>query len=375
MRRSSKIIVAVLLSAGIVVAGFFVHTHLEEVRYQEELARKQAATEILSRFNLERPWLLPGIIVPEVSPPAIQFSFNGIDHSIEASVNPRIYFGATQANRTELWNNFWEENEHSSEASVTSAYYSFLTFEPQMDSAIESVIKQLRTIRDTHELDNDHYIELIVKYVQSIAYYTVDDDSTEVDYTPRLSIQVLAEGTGDCDETAMLLASLLHHEGYAVSLFLYNEEEHMALGLKVDGEGHKGTGYVYVETSGLAYVSEVPTTVADGTIAEAQPMVLSIGSPIANPQASFSASALADVARIIDVRDRALAAADQKFNLIESTPMSRSDFNRQRALYEACFVPMNRFIEVETDAAGSVDTRFMDRSQAIAWIDEYAWWE
>jgi hypothetical protein len=178
---------------------------------------------------------------------------------------------------------------------------------------------------------------------------------------------------------AMLLAALLYREGYGVALLHFEEERHVALGLETDGEGFKGTGHIFVETTGFAYVSEVPESFVglddEDIVLESVPFVYTIGErPIADRQPNFSEAALADIARILDVRYRADAAADQRFRHIERTPMSQAEFNRQRRMYENCFVAMNEFRATVCDD-GYCDGVFRDRSCAIEWIDQFAWWE
>jgi len=173
----------------------------------------------------------------------------------------------------------------------------------------------------------------------------------------------------------MLMGVLLHREGYAVSLLHFEPEKHMALGIQVDEGGYKDLGYAFVETTGFNYVSEVPAEFVGGIVLESIPIILRFGNEIENPMPNYSAEALADVQRILDVRDRAEAAADRKFRYIERTPMSRAQFNYQRSLYEACFVAMNRFEDVLPCEDGTTNTDFMDRADAIKWINRNAWWE
>jgi len=369
--------------------GFQVHSHrTEQARYEEMLARQQAAVQVLEQMHVQTPWLLPVPDAPDSTPATTTFTFMGEEHSIQATANHRIYYGARIAGRDalwdHLWSDIWQRNSNLGmdklDRKLDEKYYNFLAFDPQMDHAIESVLTQLRTIRDERDLNNDEYIELIVKYVQAIPYCevhgTLDLEERPIG-CPRTPIQVLVDGTGDCDETGMLLAVLLHREGYPVSLLHFRPEQHVAVGLRIEGDGFKGTGYAYIEPTSFSYISDVPETLGfdNEIVLESMPIVLSMGGEVENPMPYYSAEALAEVARIIDVRDRAQSAADWRFAHIERTPMSRAEFNRQRALYEACFVPLNRFFDVDPDPNDNINTDFMDRTEAIAWINQNAWWE
>ena len=387
MRKRFRLIVF-LLSTLVVLAAiagtvFLVHSYLElqaQIRYEEALARQQVVADILEDFEVRSPWLLPVIDPPsDATPAVIDFTFMGQEHSIQAQANPRIYYGAKKADRMQLWDDLWFQDGTFNMDRLNELYYNALAFEPQMDHAIESVLVQLREIRDERNLSNDEYIELIVKYVQSIPYCYVHGTTDPVRPVgcPRTPIQTLVDGTGDCDETGMLMAVLLHREGFPVSLLLFEEEWHVAVGLRIEGEGFRETGYAFIEPTIFAYISDVPTGFGpDGDIdLESMPIVLSMGEEIENPMPYFSEEALAEIARIIDVRDRAEAAANRLRHHIERTPMSLAEFNRQRARHDACFVVLNRFQGVEPCPRGSINTNFMDRREAIEWINRNAWWE
>ena len=358
------------------LAGFFAFEAHEERAYLAELERQRRAAAVLAFQNVELPFLVP-TDGEEVSAAIIEFEFMGEAYSIQAQLNPRVYHGAVALDRDRLWNDLWHQVDFES-VRLFSEYYNFLTLEPQMNHAINSVLVQLREIRDERNLTNDEYIELIVRYAQSIPYCYIhgnpEDDSLRVG-CPRMPIQVLVDGAGDCDETAMLLASLLYHEGHDVALLYFKEENHVALGLAVEGDGFENTGYVFVETTGFSYISEVPEALVGDIVIESVPDVLVIGSrPLENQQPYFSAEALAEIARIIDVRERAEVAADEKFNFIGRIPMGLTEFNRQVTLYEITFVAINEFRATDDDE-GNCDGIFMDRVDAIEWIDANAWWE
>ena len=377
MKTLRNLVTVVVVLALLALAGLFVLMALEERAYLAELERQRRTAAALAVQNVEPPFLVP-MDGEEVSAATIDFEFMGKAHSIQPQVNYRVYHGAVALDRDRLWSDLWDK-AHFDNVQLLSDYYNFLTLEAQMNHAIEDVLVQLRAIRDERDLTNDEYIELIVRYVQSIPYCFVHGDPDKPVRSPscpRMPIQVLVDGTGDCDETAMLLAALLYREGYAVSLLYFEEEYHVALGLAVEGEGFENTGYAFVETTGLGYISEVPEMLEGDIVIESVPDVLIIGSrPLENQQPYFSAEALAEIERIIDVRQRAEAAADEKFRFIERTPMSLAEFNRQVVLYEITFVAMNEFRSTSYEDGGECDGIFMDRACAIRWIESNAWWE
>ncbi|MCL2606237.1 MAG: hypothetical protein FWD93_03045 [Coriobacteriia bacterium] len=325
----------------------------------------------------------------EVEGAELSFRFKGEDFTLQAELDHRVYHGAVSAPRGFM---IEEDASLAMRHEAIANYYSKLTFDPEMDSAIESVLLQLRSIRDENELDSDQYVELITRFVQAIPYDEnrgfVDADAKAMG-DPRMPIQVLVDGRADCDEKVMLLAALLAREGFGVSAFYFEPEQHMALGVRSEGEGFHSTGYEFVETTGIGYVSEVPATFVNDIVLESEPVVLKLdpreatGEPVGSGY--FSAKATAQIARIVAVRDaakeleeKAREAVDEarvEFNKLESPTQAEIDaFNSEIERHNACIYAMNHF-RATVDNLGRDTGDFVDRVEAIAWIDENAWWE
>jgi hypothetical protein len=118
----------------------------------------------------------------------------------------------------------------------------------------DSLADSLRRLRDQLDLGRDEYAELIAGYVQEMPYDTV---AVRTGATTRFPIVTAVGGTGVCADKSLLMAGLLQHEGYRVALMDFQPESHMAVGLKVDGSGYRGTGFAFVESTGLSLVGEV----------------------------------------------------------------------------------------------------------------------
>ena len=285
MKILRNAVIVVVLFSLLIFAGFlFFEKTSKEYELPERhtlferLERWQNAVRVLGDYTVELPFLVP-TDGEEVSAATIDFEFMGKTHSIRPQVNYRVYHGAVALDRDRLWRDLWPR-VRPDEIQLLVDYYNFLTLEPQMNHAIESVVEQLRAIRDERNLSNCEYIELIVRYVQSIPYCHVHGSPNRPDWVlgcPRMPIQVLVDGTGDCDETSMLLAALLYREGHEVSLLFFEDENHVAVGLSVEGDGFKNTGYVLIETIIVIPISEVPEELAGGVIIESIPFVLTIG--------------------------------------------------------------------------------------------------
>lgn len=112
--------------------------------------------------------------------------------------------------------------------------------------------------------------ENVVQMVRSLAYTA--DAAGPKDH-PKYPIQTLADGGGDCEDLAILAASILWQLGHSVALLYVDlgATAHMALGYATDGfsgsfsaTGPNGLTYAYVETvPSSEAIGEVPAEFLD----------------------------------------------------------------------------------------------------------------
>ena len=127
---------------------------------------------------------------------------------------------------------------------------------------LEGLLETLRSVND-QKFD---IVELIVAFVQSIPY---DSYAADVKYP----YETLAFNKGDCDEKSILLCKLLYLQGYNACLFVYEEEKHMAVGLKVADQGYYKDGYVFIESTNTFPIGEKGRS-ADNKLSNEEPVVL-----------------------------------------------------------------------------------------------------
>ncbi len=103
--------------------------------------------------------------------------------------------------------------------------------------------------------DENDTIHFAASFVQKLPY-ALDVETTGYDEYPRYPIETLVDEGGDCEDTSILLAKLLHTMGYDV--VLVNLTTHIAVGV-LEGQGfcgtyyrHNGKRYFYLETTGEA---------------------------------------------------------------------------------------------------------------------------
>lgn len=119
------------------------------------------------------------------------------------------------------------------------------------DGLIADIAKSLHELADEQGLSREELAELTVSFVQSLPY-TSDDVTTPFDEYPRFPYETLYDNGGDCEDTSILAAAVLHELGFKVVLF--ELPSHMALGVECDAEGYAltydGVRYCYLETTG-----------------------------------------------------------------------------------------------------------------------------
>lgn len=103
---------------------------------------------------------------------------------------------------------------------------------------------------------------LIINFVQSLDYVK-DKVSTGYDEYPKFPLETLYDQGGDCEDTSILLASLIRELGYGTVLIVFDNHA----GIGVQGESgaqgsyfeYNGTPFYYVETTGEGWnIGDIP---------------------------------------------------------------------------------------------------------------------
>ncbi|MFA6333008.1 MAG: hypothetical protein WCX22_08650 [Methanoregula sp.] len=187
----------------------------------------------------------PGILGREYT-----FSFQQENITIRTPVSAGIYYGAKNGNK------FATAPPDSDPEDLAPGYYRAFIDDPAQDPLYADLMGSFHAIRQEYRYTDDEYLELLAVFVQSIPY---DNASAAIpDTVARFPAETLVDGTGDCDDKSVLLAGLLSREGYNVSLLLFIPEHHMAVGVDSDHLLYGDTGYMYVETTGLSFMGDVP---------------------------------------------------------------------------------------------------------------------
>lgn len=103
----------------------------------------------------------------------------------------------------------------------------------------------------------------VIDWVQSFPYVT-DDVYEGYDEYPKFPVETLVDVGGDCEDTAILLASLFQSQPFNYDMVLIGPPGHMAAGIySEDRQGryytYEGRDYYYIETTGSGWgIGDMP---------------------------------------------------------------------------------------------------------------------
>jgi hypothetical protein len=178
------------------------------------------------------------------------FPFQKSNITVTTMVSNAAYYGAKNGDK------FAIISQETAPETLAADYYRAFVNDPHQDQFYTSLIQSFRSIRTDHNYSDDEYLELLTVFVQSLPY---DNESAVHPGNPsRFPVETIVEGTGDCDDKSVLLAGFLSREGFNVSLLLFIPEHHMAVGIAGDRMQYRNSGYMYVETTGVSFMGDVP---------------------------------------------------------------------------------------------------------------------
>lgn len=119
---------------------------------------------------------------------------------------------------------------------------------------VEAVAKELLTIADERNWSPEQLARFTLAMVQALPY-ELDAEGTLQDEFYRYPSETLSETTSDCEDTSILLASLLRASG--IPVVLLSPPGHLAVGISGKFIGkhvdYHGVKYYYAETTGSGF--------------------------------------------------------------------------------------------------------------------------
>jgi len=163
-----------------------------------------------------------------------------------------------------------------------TANYSVYVTHPLHEKYLAQLAGELQKIGKQKGYTDFETVSLTAAFVQSLDY-KFDNVTEGYDEYPRFPIETLLDQGGDCEDTAILTASLIRSLGYGVVLIVFpsspNISGHCAVGV-AGGTGMTGTyferdgkKYYYLETTSEGWeIGEIPKEYSDRS-AKLYPMV------------------------------------------------------------------------------------------------------
>lgn len=142
--------------------------------------------------------------------------------------------------------------------------------DPNDDFYIEDIVKGLNSMAIEYDMREIDKVNFVISFVQNLPY-TEDDVTTGWDEYPRYPIETLFNRGGDCEDTSILVASILDEMGYNVCLLILENENHCAVGIDIPSVygsyyTYDGKKYYYLETTGDGWtIGEIPPDFEDTT--------------------------------------------------------------------------------------------------------------
>ena len=168
------------------------------------------------------------------------------------------WFGQTELS-TQIPTNLYKYYKSRTRIGEYGAYVS----DSYDDSYIADVVGAFEEWQGEDDRSDLETINHMIGFVQNLEYSS-DEVATGYNNYPKFPIETLVDKGGDCEDTAILLASMLEEFGYGTVLLGLFDRNHMALGIYGE-EGIEGT---YYETDGRRYYY-VETTAPGWQIGEA----------------------------------------------------------------------------------------------------------
>jgi hypothetical protein len=138
------------------------------------------------------------------------------------------------------------------------------------DPYLDSVVGDFEQFGEENNQSDPEIINHMMRFVQNLKY-SKDKVAEGFNEYPKFPIETLVDKGGDCEDTSILLASLLEQFGYGTVLLGLFGRNHMAVGVAGESDlpgsyyTHNGTQYYYVETTAPGWkVGQVPEDMKGG---------------------------------------------------------------------------------------------------------------
>ena len=146
---------------------------------------------------------------------------------------------------------------------------------------LRAVKRLIAEVSRSIDQEGDELVMALISLVQNIPY---DCDKLfnfqqleGAGLTTNFPYETLYTKTGVCGDTSILLGKILQELGYGAAFLIYDQNNHMALGIQCPMDLatylEHGKGYCYIETTSLSRIGLKPTNISGREFVE-EPMVI-----------------------------------------------------------------------------------------------------
>lgn len=239
-------------------------------------------------------------------------------------------------------------------------YEMFLSDENDKD-IIEQVVQWIQSTTQ----DPKEQIQLAVTLVQNQIIYDHDKLKNVGNWNVYYPMETLIWKKGVCSDKSLLLGKILVYLDYKICFFLFDDNNHMALGIKTNTKGFAESGFEFIETTNAFQIGAIPPA------APGQPLSLLSEAPqIVVPEYNGLKvfKEFRDLKREYLTRDEqfgqgySTASVEAKKQMLDLT-IRRDYLTKLENLYEL-LIPQYESGVVTYDSVKSVEIRLNDRIEA-----------
>jgi hypothetical protein len=239
-------------------------------------------------------------------------------------------------------------------------YEMFLSDENDRD-IIEQVVQWIQSTTQ----DPKEQIQLAVTLVQNQIIYDHDKLENVGNWNVYYPMETLIWKKGVCSDKSLLLGKILVYLDYKICFFLFDDNNHMALGIKTNTKGFAESGFEFIETTNAFQIGAIPPA------APGQPLSLLSEAPqIVVPEYNGSKvfKEFQDLKREYLTQNEqfgqgySTASVEAKKQMLDLT-IQRDYLIKLETLYEL-LIPQYESGVVTYDSVKSVENRLDDRIEA-----------
>ncbi len=209
-------------------------------------------------------------------------SFKTSASKIEYDENKTVTYNWNYDNKNwsytlEIPESYYDQYKHSSRNYPGVKKFTQLVTDDTDDKWLNTITQSFIEIGKKQGYSDSQIVQLVVSFVQNIEYQE-DLEYTGKEEYPKYPCETLYDKGGDCEDSSILLASLLQEMGYDVSLFdiAYRDKDigHMSVGIKgsnkMDGKYFNlaKDKYYYIETTAAGWdIGDMPDEYANAVVA------------------------------------------------------------------------------------------------------------